>query len=336
MTSQEAYKILELTYGASEEDIKKAHRKLSTRYHPDHCSNKEEAEEKFKLVQTAYETLSNPEPFAGQGFAGFSDFTDIFNNFFSGFTRQSQRVPKGQDIFKDLELTLDEVHTGIRKEIIVEEREFCKKCEGRGYESFKQCAKCSGSGKAFYRKSPFNVYAKCTDCDGTGRDGQNNCADCSGTGSKVVKEKSVYIDIPAGIEERTVISCAGFGHPVKGGVTGNLYLNVKIKPHKYFVREGLDLHLDLPISYAESILGVKDIVINALDNKQFCFSIPPLTPLNKAFRVKNMGLKTQGHKGDIIINLKLINPETIDQEYKEILEKLRDKTVVDRNFLKED
>jgi molecular chaperone DnaJ len=325
------YETLGVSNAATAEEIKTAYRKLAKENHPDKRIGDSEAASKFNTIQTAYDVLSDANKRATydaslsphkHGF-GF----DIFDSFFG----QRQRTARGRDVFQTVEITLEDVYAGCRVPITVEDRVFCAGCDGRGFTDYKACSRCSGSGKAFVRQMPFNVYSPCGDCQGTGRQGQVECAACKGEASSVVGKREVMIDIPKTIEDGTRMVANGMGHPCKDGLAGNLIVGVKVKPHKYFTREGLDLLVQAPFGYSELILGL-DVIIPCFGGKNVVVTIPPGTQPDTRFRVKNAGLVLGERKGDVILSIKLTIPKP-DGIFKEFAERMLESDRGDRSFI---
>lgn len=336
---KEFYEVLGLTPEASEEEVKKAYKELSRKFHPDRNPADKEAEEKFKKVQEAYEFIKDPEKYKKQKLKNTTPYSEAYTEmspefgsvFGDMFGFSNKKDSKGKDIYSSLELTLEEVATGVTKTIMVDQRVACEKCTGLGYLEFKACGKCSGSGKLFVKQVPFNIFSTCNYCNGTGRAGQIPCVPCKGEGSTISSNKELVVKIPIGIEHGSQLRVAGFGYPMKGGKPGILLFDIKVKPHPLFKKSGFDLHIDIPISYAELVLGT-EILVPCLSGNKVNLKIPAGTNFETIFRVKNMGISNEEDKGDMICNLVLNIPKKVDEEYKSLMQKLLDKDKIERKF----
>lgn len=310
------YQVLGIQNNASEEEIKAAYRKLAKELHPDRGQSDPK---RFLEVQEAYDMLTKQQQ---QQNSPFDFVHTVFHDIFT------PRV-KGSPILHNVEISLEEVLAGTKRNITVDTRTWCGNCEGNGFTEWKACQKCAGSGKSFVKKSPFNVFSTCVDCQGTGRHGHVSCDGCKGTGNIKTGEKSIVVDIPAGVEDGMQIRGGGMGVPVKGGVPGDLILTVLVKKHAYLKRKGADLHLELPVSYAELVLE-KEITIP-------CLGKNILLKLNQGmthYTIKKVGLPKIGKKGrgNLQVTLKMVFPD-LDPEYKILVEKLLEKDKPDRDFL---
>ncbi len=349
------YDVLGVDKNASQSEIKKAYRKLAKKYHPD-VSDEENAKEKFQEASEAYEVLSDEETrakydkyghaginqdqagFNGQGgFGDFGSFDDIFDMFFGGGRSRGSsrsrrnRAQKGSDLRYNLEIDFEEAAFGTEKTITIPKTETCETCNGRGAESesdMETCARCNGSGELrFKQNTPFGQMVKtatCDRCNGTGKFVSNPCSDCGGKG-RVRKRKQINIDVPAGVETGSRLRMAGEGQAGKnGGPAGDLYISIKVKPHKLFEREGNNVICEFPISFIQAALG-DEVKVPTLDGK-VKFKIPEGTQPGESFRLKNKGipyLKRRG-RGDQLIKVKVVIPEKLDNEQKELLKKLAD------------
>lgn len=316
------YSVLGIKPGVSEQEIKKAYRKLALKYHPDRNPGDKESEKKFKDVQQAYESLKNQK--SQQPPQGFWDFMH------SGRRRP---VNRGKDIHSSLEVNLNEVCTGVIKTILIDQKVPCKSCEGTGDKEWQACSKCSGVGRTFVRKSPFNIHMTCDLCNGEGRAGHHPCSDCE-NGLVKVGEREVKIDVPKGVAHGMQIRAAGLGNPTINGRTGDLYITVLVKQHEYFTRSNSDLYIEIPVSYAELVMGT-DVTIPCPDGKKVCVTIPPKSNPDTDFVVKNMGLPIVGARGrgNLHVILSLHVPEDLDEDYEELMDELLLLDQVDRSFL---
>jgi len=328
------YEILGLEKTASDEEIKKAYRKKAFQSHPDRNPGDKEAEQKFKDVQSAYDVLSNPQKrreydqfgrvgpqHRGHTHSSFDfEFSDIFEQFFGG-SRE-----RGHNVQIRLEISLQDVLTGIIKEIPIKQKAACGKCTGSGFSTYDPCQYCNGTGRTSVAQAPFSVFVSCQACRGTGRHGGIRCNDCVGTGLKPEQEKTLRIKIPAGVENGMHIRIPGEGEPGRNGSrSGDVIVTILIKDHEVFKREGSDLVTEFFLSYIDLVLG-KKINIKSLDDKDITFEIPPGTPSHSRLRLKKQGLpRFQGSgKGDLIVVAKVKVPTQISAEYRKKLHQLQE------------
>ena len=353
------YEVLGLQKGASEEEIKKAFRKMAMKYHPDRNPDNKEAEEKFKEANEAYSVLSDPDkkskydrfghagvdPNAGfggggfgGGFGGFEDIFDMFSGGFGGFGggfggfggQQRANAPrKGRDLQKAITITFEEAAFGVKKEIEITKYVKCQTCDGEGAKpgtEKKTCPTCGGSGQvAEARRTPLGVFQNittCHQCNGTGVVIEEPCSDCKGTG-KVRKTIKLNIDIPAGVDNESVIPIRGQGEPgVNGGPMGDLYIVISVKPHKLFKRQGDDLYLEMPISFDQAALGA-EIVVPTLEGK-VSYKIPAGTQPGTVFRLKDKGVKRvrRESKGDLFVKVTLEVPTKLSSKQKKAISQM--------------
>ena len=353
MTTQKRdyYDILGVPKNASDDDLKKAFRKLAFQYHPDR--NKESgAEEKFKEINEAYQVLSDPEKRSqydrfghaglsgsasgGDGFGGFSGFGDIFDSFFggSGFggsTRNRNSARRGGDIEVTMTVEFEEAVFGTEKDFEVNRIETCSKCRGSKSEpgsTVANCGTCGGSGQV--RKAQQSVFgqfvqvADCGACRGQGKVVSNPCGKCRGQGRERVNRK-LAVTIPPGIEEDTQIRLTNEGeHGVNGGPPGDLYIGFKVKGHKHFLREGINIRYQLPINIAQASLGSL-VYVPTLDGRVE-LNVPAGTQPGQVFRMKGKGVaQLQGNRrGDQLVTIDVKVPKKLSKEQKILLEQLRD------------
>ena len=346
------YEVLELSKGASDADIKKAYRKLAKKYHPDVNPGDKTAEAKFKEINEAYEVLSDPQKRArydqfghagtdpnGFGGGGFSDFDfggigDIFETFFggsgfSGFGRSSRNrggPQKGNDLKYSIEVAFEEAAFGTQKEITINRMENCPTCNGSGAKpgtSPVTCGKCGGSGQVQYKQStPFGQFVNvrtCDACHGEGKTIKEPCSSCSGRG-KVRKSTKLKIKIPQGIDDGQTISLRGEGEPgSKGGPRGDLYINVRVKAHPLFTRQGDDVVCEMPITFVQAALGC-ELEVPTLDGK-VKYTIPEGTQTGTVFRLKGKGvphLRGSG-RGDQYVRVNIEVTKKLNESQKAIL-----------------
>lgn len=349
------YEVLGLSKGASDDEIKKAFRKMAMKYHPDKNPGDKEAEEKFKEINEAYGVLSDADKkskydrfghagvdpnagFGGGGFGGgfsggFGGFEDIFDMFtgggFGGQQRRNNGPRKGQDLQKAINITFEEAAFGCKKEIEITKYVKCGTCNGEGTKpgtSKKTCPHCNGSGQiSQMQKTPFGQFqsvTQCGNCGGTGQINESPCEDCRGTG-KVRKTVKIAVDIPAGVDNESVIPIRGQGEPgANGGPNGDLYIVLNVKPHKMFKRSGSDLYLEIPISFDQAALGA-DITVPTLEGK-VSYKIPAGTQPGTTFRLKGKGVKNlrNDRMGDLYVKVNLEVPTKLNHKQKKAVEEL--------------
>ncbi|WP_296950866.1 molecular chaperone DnaJ [uncultured Massilia sp.] len=344
MAKRDFYEILGVAKGASEEDIKKAYRKLAMKYHPDRNPDNKEAEEKFKEVKEAYEMLTNPEkreaydryghagvdPNSGMGggfgAGGFGDaFGDIFGDIFGGGRRGGgggPQVYRGADLRYNLEITLEQAANGFDTTIRVPSWDKCDTCHGSGAKpgtSPVTCTTCHGHGQVRMQQGFFSIQQTCPKCHGSGKIIPEPCAACGGAG-RIKRNKTLEVKIPAGIDNGMRIRSSGNGEPgTNGGPPGDLYVEIHIKPHQVFQREGDDLHCEMPISFSKAALG-GEIEVPTLGGK-VSFTIPEGTQTGKTFRLKGKGIKgvRSGYAGDLFCHVLVETPVKLTDKQKDLL-----------------
>lgn len=356
-TKRDYYEILGVGKNADAEELKKAYRKLAIKYHPDKNQDDPGAEEKFKEAAEAYEVLSNPDKrkrydqYGHQGVGAnygsggmgmediFSNFSDIFGggspfeSFFNSGNRQSnqgRRMRKGSDLRIKLKMTLQEIAEGAEKKIKVKRHVSCQTCSGSGAKngsSLKTCSNCNGSGQI--RKVMNTMLGQmvsastCPVCEGEGRIVESKCDTCHGDG-RVLEEDLISVRIPAGVEEGMQLSMNGKGNvPPRGGIAGNLLIEIEEIEDEFLQRDGRNVIFDLHINFVDAALGTS-VEVPTLDGKAK-LKIEPGTQSGKVLRLKGKGIKDiDGYeKGDQLVHINIWTPQNLTKQERELLEKLR-------------
>ncbi len=361
------YEVLGLSKGASDDEIKKAYRKLAKQYHPDLHPGDAEAEKNFKEVNEAYSVLSDADKKAkydqyghaafdpgsggfggGSGFGGFGgmdfDVGDIFSSFFGGGggARRSNGPVQGNDREARVTLTFEEAAFGAKKEIIYNRVEKCQSCDGSGAAAGttpKTCPKCGGTGSVrVQQRTPFGMMQStrpCQDCHGTGKIIEKPCPDCRGSGT-TVKRKTLEVNIPAGIDDGQEIVARGQGDVGKnGGLNGDLYINVHVKEHSVFVREGADIFCDVPITFVEAALGAT-IKVPTLEG-DMDYEIPEGTQTGTRFTLREKGMPSVNGKrrGNLTFRVIVDVPKNLNAKQKDMLRDFA-KTCGEKNNLQKE
>ncbi|MFZ9256500.1 MAG: molecular chaperone DnaJ [Burkholderiaceae bacterium] len=346
MAKRDFYETLGVAKNASDEEIKKAYRKLAMKYHPDRNPDSKQAEDKFKEAKEAYEMLSDPQKReaydrfghagvdpnvggaggAGAGFGGgFSDaFGDIFGDIFGGGGRQrgGPQVYRGADLRYNLDITLEQAANGFETTIRVPSWDECETCRGSGAKpgtSPTTCATCGGHGQVRMQQGFFSIQQTCPKCHGSGKVIPDPCNPCAGSG-RVKRNKTLEVKIPAGIDDGMRIRSTGNGEPgMNGGPPGDLYVEIHIKQHGVFQRDGDDLHCEMPISFAKAALG-GEIEVPTLSGK-VSFSVPEGTQSGKTFRLRSKGIKgvRSGFPGDLFCHVVVETPVKLTDRQKDLL-----------------
>ena len=343
------YEVLGVARNASDEEIKKSYRKLAMKYHPDRNPDSKEAEDKFKEAKEAYEMLSDPQKkaaydqyghagvdpnmggFGGagaQGFGGFADaFGDIFGDIFGGAGggrggRGGPQVYRGADLRYSMEISLEEAAIGHETQIRVPSWSNCDACGGNGAEpgsKVETCSTCQGHGQVRVSQGIFSMQQTCPQCHGNGQFIPKPCKKCHGEG-KIKQQKTLEVKIPAGIEDGMRIRSAGNGEPgVNNGPAGDLYVEIHIRSHPVFEREGDDLHCQMPISIAIACLG-GEIQVPTLSGKA-TFDVPEGTQTGRTFRLRGKGIKglRSSLPGDLYIHVQVETPVKLNEAQRKLM-----------------
>lgn len=359
------YEVLGVDKSASDDEIKKAFKKMAKKYHPDLNPGNAEAEAMFKEINEAYGVLSDPEkksrydqfghagvdPSYGGGaggfgdFGGFGGFGDIFDTFFGGMGgmggqgRRANAPTKGEDIHLHATITFEEAAFGCEKEIRYSRRCSCKSCNGTGAKGgteLENCTQCGGRGvvSSVQRTILGNVQSQrtCPSCNGTGKRIKTPCPDC--TGGIINENKKTDVKVPAGIDDGQTLTLRGQGHAGRnGGPAGDVYISISVASHPVFERRGYDLYCEIPVSFVDAALGT-EMIVPTLDGK-VKYNIPEGTQTDSTFRFKGKGVTKLGTKtrGDMYVTVIVEIPRSLSSKQKDLLKKFNE-TLTDKNFEK--
>ena len=338
------YETLGVQKGADEKELKSAFRKLAMQFHPDRNPGDSACEQKFKEINEAYETLKDPQKRAaydrfghaafenggmggaqGFGAGGFADiFEDIFGDMMGRQRRSSGGRERGADLRYNMEITLEEAFNGKTAQIHVPASVVCDECTGSGAKPGTQpvtCSMCQGSGRVRASQGFFSIERTCPQCQGRGQTIEDPCPKCAGQG-RVTEERSLSVNIPAGIEDGTRIRLAGEGEAgLRGGPSGDLYIFLSVKPHEFFQRDGADLFCKAPISMTTAALG-GSFEVATLDGTQTRVKVPEGTQNGKQFRLRGKGMPIlrQPTIGDLYIQVAIETPQNLTKRQRELLE----------------
>jgi len=354
MAKRDYYEVLSVAKNATDEDIKKAYRKLAMKYHPDRNQGDgaKKSEESFKEVKEAYEMLSDAQKRAAydqhghagvdpsmggarggpgqEGFGGFAEaFGDIFGDIFGGAGGRrgggGQQVYRGNDLSYAMEISLEEAAHGKETQIRIPTWDTCDTCKGSGAKpgtSPKTCSTCSGAGTVHMRQGFFSIQQTCPHCKGSGKIIPEPCLTCNGAG-KIKRQKTLEVKIPAGINEGMRIRSAGNGEPgTNGGPAGDLYIEIRIKPHDIFERDGDDLHCTVPVSMTTAALGGA-IEVPTLGSKAE-IELPEGTQHGKTFRLRGKGIKgiRSTYPGDLYCHINVETPVKMTEHQRKLMKEL--------------
>ena len=369
------YEVLGVDKTASEAEIKSAFRKKAKEFHPDLNKDNPDAAEKFKEAQEAYSVLSDQNKKAmydqyghagvhqgassAGGYGGYSggfssqdfDFGDIFDTIFGGGTgfggfsgfgggQQTTRAHRGADALMRMQISFEEAVYGTEKKFSIDVTEDCDECDGKGGFDSEKCSTCHGSGTITAQQQTilgsFMTKTTCPDCKGLGKTYKKKCKECNGTG-KETKNKKITINIPSGVNTGDRQRISGKGHPgSNGGVNGDLYIEFIVEEHEYFVRDGADIYLEVPITISEAILGCKKSIPTIHGNVKV--NIPAGTDSGDKQRIRGKGVEDNYRNvtGDMFIIFKVVTPKKLSREEKKLIEKLNTTLSKDSDITKFD
>jgi molecular chaperone DnaJ len=350
--AKDYYNVLGVDKKASQDDIKKAFRKLAHKYHPDK-GGADEA--KFKEITEAYAILSDDKkrreydtygqafpggaPGGANGFGGFDfsqfqqgfgnaefDFGDIFGDIFGG--RSRNRTPRGRDISIDLEIAFKDAVFGTNRDVLIGKVSTCALCHGSGAApgtELTTCTTCNGSGKIHETRNSilgqFTTVRPCSECEGTGKMPKVKCPECKGHGTRR-QEEEIHIKIPSGIDNGEMIRMPGKGEAIKAGIAGDLYIKIHVKPHPVFRRDGANLIMHLPVKLTDSLLGTS-VNVETLEGKTLEVKIPAMKRAEELLRIGGKGIPMEGGRGDLIIRLQVALPTKLSSKARKALEDLK-------------
>jgi len=346
------YNILGVDKKASKDDVKKAFRKLAQKHHPDKGGD----EATFKEITEAYSVLSDEKrrreydaygqtfagggvpggnPFAGFDFGNFGqggvefDLGDIFGDLFGG---RGPRQKRGRDISIDIEVSFKDAVLGTRRKVLITKIGTCDTCNGSGAKpgtELETCKTCNGAGRIHETRDSvlgaFSSVRTCPDCEGSGKVPKEKCQDCMGRGV-LRKEEELTIGIPAGIDGGEMIRMPGRGEAAKGGVSGDLYVKVHVKPHPVFKKQGLNLTMEMPVKLTDALLGTS-VTLATIEGKELEVKVPPMKAPEETLRIRNKGVAVEGRTGDLLIHLTAAFPKKLSGKAKKLVEQLQEESL---------
>ena len=350
MASNDYYRTLGVARNAGPDEIKSAYRKLALKYHPDRNQGNSESEAMFKEINEAYEVLSTPEKrqvydqFGAEGlkagagghggFGGFQGadlgdmFGDLFENLFQGQGggRGRPRSRRGADLKYEASITLEEAFTGVKVPVNFERTEVCGECDGtgaRGKAGIRKCPSCHGSGRVQYSQGFFAFSQACPDCGGQGEVISSPCKACGGAGRQK-KAASINVKLPAGVDEGALLRVSGGGDAgLKGGDSGDLYVQVRLKHHPHFERHGADLVYHCPVQVWQAALG-GETDVPVIEGGRVKIKVPPGTQHGKVFRLHDRGMPSASGKarGDLLVQVRIEVPHDLTPRQRELFAEL--------------
>jgi molecular chaperone DnaJ len=345
MSKRDFYEVLSVTRTATEAELKTSFRKLAMQFHPDRNPGDTEAEIKFKEINEAYQCLSDKDKraaydrfghaafeqgggagFGAEGFA--SSMADIFDDLFGGLAGgggrgRSNGRERGSDLRYNMEITLEDAYKGKNATIKVPTSVTCEACTGTGAKAGskpKTCTTCAGHGRVRAQQGFFAIERTCPTCGGRGEMIDNPCTACNGAG-RVTRERSLSVNIPAGVEDGTRIRLAGEGEAgLRGGPSGDLYIFLSLKPHPFFQRDGADLFCQVPISMVQAALG-GDFTVRTLDGDESLVKVPEGTQSGRQFKLRGKGMPVLRSRdiGDLYIQARIETPQNLTKRQRELL-----------------
>ena len=347
MAKRDYYDVLGVSRGASKDELKRAYRKLAMQYHPDRNPGDAEAEQNFKELNEAYDVLKDddkkaaydrfghaafengggPRPGGGGFGGGFADiFEEMFGEFMGG-ARRGASPGRGSDLRYNMTITLEDAFRGRQTEIRIPTSAACDVCDGTGAEKGSKpipCPTCHGAGKVRAQQGFFTIERTCPACGGVGQVIENPCKACTGSGRQR-KEKTLSVNIPAGVEDGTRIRLAGEGEAgMRGAAPGDLYLFLSIEPHPIFHREGPDIHCRVPVAMVTAALGGQ-IEVPTIEGSRARVTVPTGTQSGKQFRLKGKGMSVlrSPSRGDMYVEVAVETPMNLTKRQRELLEEFK-------------
>ncbi|MGL6073831.1 MAG: molecular chaperone DnaJ [Fimbriiglobus sp.] len=355
MSKRDYYEVLSVSRSASEDEVKKAYRKLAMQYHPDRNAGDAEAADKFKEATEAYEILSDGQKrqlYDRHGHAAFQNggggggaggmpvdlgdiFGDLLGSFFGGGSGQRRRQgpQRGQDVQAILDIELVEVASGVKKQITIKREDVCEPCSGTGAKPGTKptaCKRCGGQGVVIQKQGFFQVQTTCRSCNGSGQLISDPCLSCKGNG-RIVGTRSLEVEVPPGVDTGDRIRFTGMGDAGEPGAPrGDLEFAVRVKEHRFFQRDGQNLICQWPITFSQAALGGK-IEITTLTNEKVEYELSRGIQTHEVLRLQNHGLPSRrgGRKGDLLIQVVIDTPQVMTEEQEKLFTRLRELEVED-------
>ncbi|WP_456382160.1 molecular chaperone DnaJ [Hydrogenimonas sp.] len=350
MAELDYYQILEIERTCTQEEIKKAYRKMALKYHPDRNPDDKEAEEKFKLVNEAYQVLSDEQKRAvydrygkagleGQGFHGFEgqsyedimdDLSAIFESVFGGgFTGRRSGRGSGDkynlDLSAQMEISFKEAVFGAEKELRYRYKKPCEACRGTGAKNgeVKECEYCNGQGQVYMRQGFMTFAQTCPQCHGSGKTIRQKCPECAGRGYEEV-ETTITVDIPEGVDDGNRLRIPNAGNVSLDGRRGDLYITFYVEEDEHFIRHGDDIYLEVPVFFTQAVLG--DVITIPTLRGEKELNLPQGAKDKQQFVFKGEGVRNvhSGQRGNLIAQIRIVYPKSLDEKQKEMLRELQE------------